>query len=428
MIWIYRLLVYPILRLAFYLSIQHNKKVKLGWTLRKKRNGVSPWILKKLPARPVWIHAASGEFEYARPLIRDIKRAYPHIPILVTYFSPTYRKVVENTKEVDFSAPLPWDSYFAVKEFLQFHRPRALFLSRTDLWPELLHQTREQEIPSILFSATLSPDSKKMQSFLKRSWLRYLLSIPTKIYCVNLDDASSFKKLGLKNIEVAGDTRYDQVLFRLTHPKFIKPEFQPKPNEKLIVFGSTWDEDEAQILKVLPQIADLNLKIIIAPHEPTQAHIEKLEASISNAGLSTVRYNESMIWPLHSIMIIDTVGILADLYKWANLAFVGGSFKQAVHSVMEPLAAGCFTFFGPLHKNNREAIDFQSIRLGVDSQNLTCAQSVTDAVDLLEKITSTIRYLEQTSANIPKEAIIKFIRDRTGATQKIFSQCQTFLN
>lgn len=343
----------------------YNKKIKKGVRMREDVNRVPPWLNFSDLQNPILIHCASGEFEYAKPVIREIKKRNPNQAIAVTYFSPSYESQIKNFEGIDFSCPIPWDLPYIQREFLSKLKPKQILISRTDLWPEFLVQAKAQNIPVIMFSATLSVYSSKVQNSFLRSYTRWLYSFLSQIYCVSEDDKKAFSVLiNPHRIIPIGDTRFDQTLYRLSKPNYLKEHLVGKKEnrrEPTFIAGSTWPEDEKEIIPYFKDIIRSGVRVMIAPHEPTEEHIVKLKAQIAHFGVRPILYSEANSWAPNQAMIIDQIGILADLYAFADWAFVGGSFKKQVHSVMEPLAQGCRTFFGPYHINNREALVFQYI-------------------------------------------------------------------
>ena len=336
-------------------------------------------------ASPFWIHAASGEIEYARPVIRELKRQYPGTPVLVTYSSPSAKKILAGLSDVDVWASLPWDMPGAMDKFVQKWNPRALLISRTDVWPVLLQTVVNKKIPSILFSATFADNSSRLRG-ITRHLTKYTLDRLTEIHCVSPEDIENLKTLALKTPVVAsGDTRFDQVFHRLENPKVLKNELIPSPEEFIFIAGSTWPEDEAVIIPALGKLTATHIKIIMAPHETTPEHLEALEKQIHAVGLKSVRYSHATTWPANAVLIIDQVGILAELYTWADVAFIGGSFKKQVHSVMEALAAGLPVMVGPFHRNNREALFYQKKNFS-SGMVVQVVQTVNDVVILLQRM------------------------------------------
>lgn len=366
-------------------------------------------------ARPLWIHAASGEIEYARPVIREYKKQHPEVPILVTYSSPSAKKILAGLTEVDVWAALPWDFSFLLKAFVRRWNPRGVLYSRTDVWPVLAEVVAEKNIPSYLFSATFADNSSRLRG-LTRYLTKYSLNKVREIHCVSEEDRKNLAPLELNTkIVVSGDTRFDQVFHRLENPKPLKNELIPTPDEFVFIAGSTWSEDEAVLIPALAKLKRRALKIIIAPHETTPTHLEKLERQMSEAGLPFVRYSKTHEWPLGSILLIDQVGILAELYTWSDLAFIGGSFKKQVHSVMEALAAGSPVMVGPFHKNNREALFYQKKNFS-SGMIVQVVQSPDDVVVLIDR-------MREKSAQLPhiKEEIRAEIGKNKNSTQRVLA-------
>jgi 3-deoxy-D-manno-octulosonic-acid transferase len=297
-------------------------------------------------------------------------------------------------------------------------------VSRTDTWPELLVQCHESGIPIVLFSATLGENNPKIQRPISRSYHAWLFQFLSEILCVSPSDQVQFESLGAGEIvSVVGDTRYDQVLARLIHPKPLKESLRPRAEEIVFIAGSTWPDDEEIILPALGQLLEYGVRPILAPHEPSEEHLKSLELQIKKLGLSSVLYSKTNQWNSDQILLIDRVGILAELYQWASIAFVGNSFrKHAIHSVMEPLAAGCITLMGPYHHNNREALSFKKISRSYPP--LGFCQEFKSAEELKEKILGIINHPDLKS--VQKE-IQNEIRRRTGASLRVTERLESYL-
>lgn len=383
MIWIYRLLIAPAFIAGFHFAALFSRKLRRGVSGRNH----APHQAKTQGA--IWFHCASGEFEYAKPVIRELKRRDPHTAIGVLFFSSSVEKSVRSFSLVDDAQFAPWDCMSSVRKFLQSRRPRALLIARTDLWPEMLHQCRRNHIPSLLFSATLSERSSRMKPW-ARSFSAWLTKMLSGVSCVTLSDAENFKQLAPQlPATVMGDTRFDQVLFRLSQANSLLSRIKPEP--VTLVVGSSWPEDEEVLLAAWRQISteDNNFRLIVAPHEPTEAHL----ASLARDWPEATRYSEAQNnqW---KVLIVDRVGLLADLYTWGQIAFVGGSFRRSVHSVMEPLAAGLPTLVGPYHHNNREAQHFKGVKIfqAPDGESFAAVTEVKNAEQLAQGFLALARH------------------------------------
>ncbi len=323
--------------------------------------------------KPIWIHAASGEFEYAKPVIRAIRKI-SSVPVLVTYFSPTYAENVATFSGVTVAVPLPLDSRDELESFLRYIEPKALLIARTDAWPNTVSAALDNGIPILLFSATFHAQSKRMR-LLAQGLTTATLKQISLIQCVDEDDQKTLATLGLSHTVVAGDSRYDQVLERLNTPpidsvKRILGSIKSVVQVRAFVAGSVWSEDlEPVVLASFANQSATPHTLILVPHEVSETFLKEIEAVCTSTGfkehkiarLSSLDNFDSRASGRIDVLVVDSVGLLAELYLLGDLAFVGGSFRKTVHSVMEPLAAGCLTIVGPLHTNNREAIEFRNV-------------------------------------------------------------------
>ena len=409
---LYRFVALPLLlSLFFSVGILLVPKIRQGFQLRwqSAKRPRPDWWGKK---RPLWIHAASGEFEYAKAVLRELKQQFPKIPMVVTYFSPTYQRNIANTPEVDWEEPLPLDTMGACTQFLRQCKPQALLISRTDLWPEILYQCHRRQVPVWLFSATYS--GSKASGLFRGLLSRWLLPMISQVHCVSEEDKTSLLKLiAHPQVHVSGDTRYDQVLHRLAHGRPLSQHLRPEKAQATLVAGSTWPEDEKVLLPAAaPLLKEKQLSLILAPHEPTREHLKALQSQLKQLDLTSHLYSQTKSWQPGQVLIVDQVGILADLYSWGRLAFVGGSFRGSVHSVMEPLGSGALTMVGPDHHNNREALEFKHKDLGDSLHMVQTCRNSQELQTSLETALSPSTPLEQWSRQIVDQ-----VHKKSGASQ-----------
>lgn len=401
---IYTYILLPLLILGLKVLSFFDPKIKEGLVSRKGK----PWIKPFSPGKPwVWFHVSSGELEYAKPVMEKLK-AISQYRILVTYFSPSAVKNLQKTPTIDMFVPMPWDSPWHWKEFLNHYKPVCLAIARTDTWPNMVWQSRKYNLPSLLFAATLPSHSGRAASF----WGRLLYGTITDdlsfISCVSEEDLTNFKKLSEDvSISVDGDTRFDQVITRVKQNRPLK---ELNPGGPTFVIGSSWPEDEKVVLPATLQAIQKGLKVVIAPHEPTTKHLEAIESFYKNHNLTCAFYSQISEWTgQEPVLVIDQIGILADLYRLGSIAFVGNSFKKAVHSVMEPAASGCLTTFGPFHYNNREAIALKKQNLAVELRNSQDLEAL-----LLKEISLNTDEKQKRSQDI-----LSFVNQNAGVSEKV---------
>ncbi|MEC9283011.1 MAG: glycosyltransferase N-terminal domain-containing protein [Bdellovibrionota bacterium] len=409
---IYRYFAVPLLSVLAILLSPFNKKLQDG--LRARNWGMGRKYPKKIGSKKIyWFHCSSGEIEYALPLMRMLKKQMD-CKILLSWHSPSVLKLIKSDSPIDYVVASPWESFSSYNKFIKHFQPDRLFVARTDLWPAMLESARRNEIPSMLFAATFVEGSGRNASFLSRKFYSWVHNLVDQIYCVTDEDKSLFLSLNYKgDIFVSGDTRYEQVIWKLEQSTQF-PINIAHDSRLIMIAGSTWPEDEKQLLQ-----AYLNSKneyrLVIAPHEPSEDHLMPLIAFCENNKLSYKLFSQTHDFK-EDVLIIDKVGVLASAYEKADLAFIGGAFKSSIHSVMEGLAAGLICLFGPLHKNNREAIEFQNYSLN-SSKNLNIANSVKDQMDLENRLHQI--YTEKDQLKIYRKNIKELIQNKAGTSRAI---------
>lgn len=326
----------------------------------------------------ILVHAASGEIEYAKPVLRELRRRQPDWTLIVSYFSPSAHRL-HASLDVDGIMPLPLDRPVEVGRFLDMVNPAAVLIARTDLWPEFLTQCRERGIPVTLFSAT-APAKKGLW---RQPLRRYALDQVHMICTVSDEDTEYYRKVTSTPVVTVGDTRYDQVVERLRRPRKIEVSHPVGDPRKVVVLGSTWPEEDELWLGLVGRFS--NTRWIWAPHEFNEGKLASLQGRLEKVGLTWQLASAGGPWT-HDVLIVDVIGILAELYTWGNAAFVGGSLQRKVHSVMEPLVAGLPVLLGPHHLNNREAIEFQKVLVAPGIAAVNVFHSAEEAAHRLEAL------------------------------------------
>ncbi len=329
-------------------------------------------------ARPLlWMHAPSvGEGLQARPVLELARRQAPLAQLAYTYFSPSARAFAA-LLDVDFRDVLPFDAASDMRAALQALAPTALVFSKLDVWPALAREAAARGTRLGLVSATLAVTSSR-RGGLANAILRDAYARLDRVGAVSSDDADRLVALGVPSarISVTGDTRYDQVWARARGLDRESPLLAELSSDRMtVVAGSTWPSDDARLLPAWERVVARHgdARLIIAPHEPTPAHLQPLEAWAAKAGLRAARLGANNVASA-DVVIVDRLGVLGDLYGLANIAYVGGAFHRAgLHSVLEPAAFGAPVLFGPRHLGSRDAgllLDADAARTVSDTSQL----------------------------------------------------------
>jgi 3-deoxy-D-manno-octulosonic-acid transferase len=337
------------------------------------------------PSRPLlWTHAPSvGEGLQARPVLELMRKRHPDVQLAFTHFSPS-AEAFARSLDVDFRDYLPFDAGTDMRAALDALRPTALVYAKLDVWPTLNAVAHAREIRLGLVSATLSPNSSR-RSRLAAAFLHDAYAMLDAVGAIDDADAARLAELGVRRdaIAITGDTRYDQVWQRAQRVDRGSPTVSHLASERpTLVAGSTWPADERVLL---PAFARVHLRspqarLIIAPHEPTAAHLAPIESWSRAEGFRLDRLDTAN--PSTDVVLVDRVGVLGDLYALADLAFVGGGFHAAgLHSVLEPAAFGAPVLFGPCHEGSRDAVSLVGEAGG---------RSVADIGSLTEAITTWV--------------------------------------
>lgn len=312
--------------------------------------------------RVVWFHAPSvGESLMAQAIIAELRRQQPDVQIVFTYFSPSAERVAQRVG-ADVADYMPWDTRRSMQLALDALKPQAIAFVRTEIWPALVRLAAERNIGMALVNAVLAPNSSRLRGS-SRWLLEPAYARLDRVGAVAPTDGERFSKLGVDpaRVYVTGDARFDQVYARVETLDLEQPLLRRlrDPRVTTVVAGSTWSTDDEELIPAYAAARKgCPLRLLIAPHEPDGAHLRSLEGRLSAAGLRHERLGavEASTGALPEVIVVDRVGVLADLYAVAQVAYVGGGFHGAgLHSVVEPAALGVPTIFGPRHGNAREA-------------------------------------------------------------------------
>lgn len=312
------------------------------------------------PNRPLlWMHAPSvGEGLQARPVLELARQRRADVQLAYTHFSPSAIGFARSL-DVDFRDYLPFDTPGDARVALEALAPTALVFSKLDVWPVITREARTRGVRLGMISATLARGSSR-RSKTASAILRDAYAALEVVGAIDDADADRLVELGVRSnvIAITGDTRYDQVWLRAQRVDRATPMLvRLRSGRPTLIAGSTWPADEAVLLASFESLrqSGVDIRLIIAPHEPTLDHVASLVDWAKKAKLDVARLDDSNQQSA-DVVVIDRLGVLGDIYALADVAFVGGGFHSAgLHSVLEPAAFGTPVLFGPRFENSRDA-------------------------------------------------------------------------
>ncbi len=341
-----------------------------------------------LPEGAIWMHCASlGEFEQGRPLLERIKKEKPKQQILVTFYSPSGYEHAQTEGIADVICYLPLDYPIRMKRWIATLQPQCLLLVKYELWPNLLKVTQRENIPTHVIAGRFSPRQKRLK------WMQQLLKGITHFWVQDEASAKHLHSLGIKQVTVVGDSRYDRIYANAQTNKELPLIKAYKGKEKLLVMGSAWPSSIALLEK------NPTYKLIVAPHD--LKYVPQIKKQLK--GLLYSQADESNVRDTQ-VLIIDNIGLLASIYKYADVAYIGGAFGSGLHNILEAAVYGCPLLFGPMHHNFPEATGLISVG---------GAKSISNKEEFQKAVND---YLKEA----PKDAIIHYCENKRGASKKMW--------
>lgn len=392
-----------LINLAAYFS----KKAKLWVNGRKHifEKIQSKFDESKSQSARIWVHCASlGEFEQGRPLIEKIKANYPDKKIVLTFFSPSGYEVRKNYPGADFIFYLPIDTVKNAKHFIAIVRPEAAFFIKYEFWFNYLMELKKKNIPTYLVSGIFRENHYFFKPY--GAWFRQQLGCFTHFFLQSKTSEILLNKIGYTNTTVCGDTRFDRVYEIAKNVKMIPLVSQFCNSQSVFIAGSTWSQDE-HLLSTF-NFQTFNFKLIIAPHEIDENHIQSIEKLFPVRCLRFSQATEATV-ATADVLIIDNIGMLSSLYQYASIAYVGGGFGKGIHNILEPATFGMPIIIGPNYHKFTEAIDLIE-RGGAFSVN-----SKVELSELLQKLKNSD--LLSNAALQSKQ----YVQNNLGATNKILT-------
>lgn len=360
----------------------------------------------------IWFHASSlGEFEQGRPMMEKIKATHPEYKILLTFFSPSGYEVRKNYKGADVICYLPFDTPYRVKKFLNLANPAIVVFIKYEFWGNYLTELKKRGVPVYIISAIFRPDQLFFQ------WYGKLYR--KMLYCFNhlfVQDERSEKLLrefGITNVTVTGDTRFDRVLDVCDQARelpFIEKFLRDKSGKKSVVMvaGSSWPQDEAIFIPYFHEHPEM--KLIIAPHEIHREHLLSIQAMLKRPSVRLSEAHEDDLAD-KDCLIIDSFGLLSSIYRYGQIAYIGGGFGAGIHNTLEAAVYGVPVLFGPNYHKFKEAKDLIAVGGGFP---------VSDEKAFQAKMDELLTYPEALA--VSGQASGDFVKKNTGATDKVLRQ------
>ena len=341
-------------------SLFGNKKAQQWWKGRNKQwenlvseNKEDEWL---------WMHVSSlGEFEQGLPVIESLKKNFPKYKILLTFFSPSGYEPRKNFPLADKVAYMPSDTLQNAKKLVRNFNIKAAFFVKYDFWFNYMKVLKKNDIPLYYISALLHPDHYFFKFY--SAWFRKQLLNVSHYFVQNDETAKLLKSIGIENATVTGDTRFDRVYDIAKQSKSFPEIEEFIAGRHCIIAGSSWPSDEKFIIPFSKKMPD-DYSLIIAPHDVSESHIKQITSQLdsyvlySQLTLPISQQLSNLVAQQHKkVLVVDTIGILKQIYKYARFAYVGGGFMSSIHNTQEALVFGCPVVVGPKYTKFVEAVD-----------------------------------------------------------------------
>ena len=380
-IWIYTMVI--------QVAALFNLKAKL-WV--NGRKDIFKQLKKIQTNNIVWFHCASlGEFEQGKPIIKAYKIKHPKHKILITFFSPSGFEVEKRTSLANWVFYLPADTKSNAKKFIEIVNPIKSFFIKYEFWFNYIQELKKQNIPTYSVSSIF----RNGQWFFKSKWFAKQLHNINHFFVQDESSKILLNSIGLYNITVIGDTRFDNVFEKSQSPINIKLIQLFSKRKKTVICGSTWPKDEKILITYIKNHPENNY--IIAPHE--LYNVTTLCQKTN--GLLYSKANKQNILT-NNTLIIDNIGLLANIYQYGDLAYIGGGFGSGIHNILEAAAFGLPVIFGPDYKDFNEANILIKKKGAISISNY---QELICAVNFFEKFDKSIAH--------------NYIKENRVGTQKI---------
>lgn len=355
-------------------------------------------------ARYIWFHAASlGEFEQGRPLIERIRKEHPEYRILQTFFSPSGYEVRKNYQGADIVCYLPFDTPRNVRRFIEMVNPCMVFFIKYEFWQNYLNTLYKKGIPVYSVSSIFRPNQIFFRWYGKD--YRKVLKTFSHLFVQNEVSEKLLASIGVTDVTIVGDTRFDRVLDICTVAKDLSLVKAFKGNSKTFVAGSSWGPDEDIFIRYFNEHPEM--KLVIAPHVVSDSHLKEIMEKVKRP---CVRYTEATAENVSKAdcLIIDCYGLLSSIYRYGEISYIGGGFGVGIHNVLEAAVYGIPVIFGPNNKKFREAQHLLEKKGGFEINDYE------EFKRLMDRFLTDNSYLQQAG-----NAAGDYVKNNSGALEKI---------
>ncbi len=365
------------------------------------------------PSKKIWFHCSSfGEFEQGRPVLQQLKKQYPDYKIVLTFFSPSGYKQGFKEPAADYVFYLPMDGKAKAQVFINIVKPSLAVFVKYDFWFYYMSALHKSEIPFIYISSIFRTD----QYFFKWCGKPFLekLKLASHYFVQNELSQKLLTEHGIQNVSLTGDTRFDRVV-QLPSIEFTDDQIKAfTQNNFVIIGGSTWQPDEEMLMQYIQQ-SDKKIKLVLVPHEIKE---DAIQESISRSLKKIVRYSTANAneLPGADVLIIDTIGMLSKIYRYGNIAFIGGGFGKGIHNTLEAAVYGLPVLFGPNYFKFNEAKGL------IENQGAWSVQNYDELKGKLDQLINNNNLLE-----FAGHANKTFVMNNAGATAKIMCGIKSYL-
>ena len=396
-----------LLDLAIFIASFFSHKASL---LRNGRKESRRKLLQKenSSAFTLWIHCASlGEFEQGRPIIEAMKNQHPEVEIVLSFFSPSGYEIRKDYAHADFIFYLLSDTAANSRFMIEKIQPDLAIFVKYEFWHNLIAQLSEKSIPLLSVSTIFRPDQRFFKN--QKNYFSASLRKFDRFFVQNEQSYSLLKQIGIEQAEIAGDTRFDRVV-AMSQEAFESQVLEDFTSGKdVFVIGSSWPEDLEVLIPFIKNHLN-QYKFIIAPHELKEKAYAEIEEAFKGDTLRFTHLNSGEVQRQENIMILDTMGQLAYVYRYARFAWVGGAYGQGLHSTLEPACYNIPVFFG-----NKNYIKFREATDLIDIRGAFSIGSTDELEEKFREIQSEDKYNETT------EAIRRYVSQQEGATDTIMN-------